>query len=69
MIFKFFIKTANWKITAVDYGYLIKNVQFQEYLYAAANVHAFDQERRSIFTWKDYETLGDEGIWNFNYKL
>jgi len=56
----------------VDNGFLIKNVRYQEYLYAAADDLAFDENRRSVFTWKEYETLGPEGIgpegiWNFSF--
>jgi hypothetical protein len=50
----------------VENGFLIRNVKYQEYLYAAADDRAFDENNRSVFTWKDFETLGPEGIWNFD---
>ena len=37
--------------------------RYLEYLYAAANDQAFDIHHRSVFTWKVFDTLGDEGIW------
>ena len=46
-------------------GYTIKNLQYGEYLYSAADEWAFDKGRRSVFTWKNYYTLGIEGIWKF----
>jgi len=60
-------KTANWAIEDVYGGFVIKNIKYEEYLYAAAMDHAYDESRRrSVFTWKDYKTLGTEGIWNLS---
>ncbi len=61
-----FLKTADWALEKVDNGYLIKNMRYEEYFYAAAEDRAFDENRRSIFTWQDLETLGPEGIWEFS---
>jgi hypothetical protein len=39
---------------------------FGEYLYAAADDQAFDENNRSVFTWKTHDDLGIEGYWKFN---
>ena len=59
--------TADWEIIEEEtkLGFLIKNVEYSEYMYAAADDLAFDEEHRSVFTWKNYNTLGDEGYWDF----
>jgi len=57
---------ADWYIEKVEDGFLIRNVKYQEYLYAAADDRAFDENNRSVFTWKDFDTLGPEGIWIFD---
>ena len=56
---------ADWEINCSPNGYTIKNVEYGEYLYSAADDFAFDESRRSVFTWEDYYTLGIEGIWKF----
>ena len=57
-ISKALIKEAN--------GFLIQNAKYSEYLYAAADDLAFDEDNRSVFTWKDLSTVGIEGYWTFN---
>ena len=37
--------------------------KYLEYLYAAADDQAFDRSHRSVFTWKDFHNLRDEGLW------
>jgi hypothetical protein len=44
----------------------LKNVKFSEYLYAASDSLSFDEDNRSIFTWRNYYSLGQEGFWRFN---
>ena len=53
-----------WDLIPNGNGYLIKNLRYGEYLYAAADDLAFDDKNRSVFTWKDEDTVGPEGIWN-----
>ena len=62
----FKIHTADWSIEKVENGFLMKNLQYQEYLYGASDNLAFDENSRSVFTWKTLETLAINGIWNFN---
>ena len=57
---------ADWALEKVENGFLIKNIRYEEYLYAAADDLAFDETRRSVFTWKDRENLGPEGIWELS---
>ena len=49
-----------------DQGFLLRNVKYNEYLYSAADGLALSEEQRSVFTWKNYQTLGFEGFWKFN---
>ena len=59
-------RTADWLIWQEDRGFILKNVRYSEYLYAAADNKAFDEDNRSVFTWKSYHDLGQEGYWRFN---
>lgn len=43
--------------------YLIKSVEHNEYLFAAANTYQYDGDRRRCFTWKQ-KTSGQEGYWD-----
>ena len=62
-------KTADWILTEENTGFTLKNVRYNEYLYAAADGLALAQDKRSVFTWKDYDTLGDEGFWFFEKNI
>ncbi len=60
-------RTADWLIWEEEgNGFILKNVKFSEYLYAASDDLAFDESNRSVFTWKQYHSLGIEGFWKFN---
>jgi hypothetical protein len=61
----FWSQQADWKIECDGNGFTIKNLEYHEYLYSAADDFAFDESLRSVFTWQNYNTLGFEGIWNF----
>jgi hypothetical protein len=54
-----------WDLIEEEDGFVIKNVKFGEYLYAAADEFAFDENNRSVFTWKNHDDLGREGYWKF----
>ena len=56
---------ADWEIKRLSIGYLIKNVLFPEYLFAADDNLAQDANHRSVFTSKDLDSLAPEGIWGF----
>ena len=57
---------ADWKVEVVNDCVKLKNIRYSEYLYAAADDRAFDESSRSVFTWKDEDTLGKEGLWMVN---
>ena len=59
-------KTADWIVSADTLGFTLKNVHYNEYLYAAADDLALADDKRSVFTWKHYDDLGNEGFWHFN---
>lgn len=59
-------QTADWIIEEEDLGFTLKNVRYDEYLYSAADDLALSKRQRSVFTWKNYDTLGFEGYWKFN---
>ena len=63
---RYWDKTADWIIKEEDHGFLLRNVKYNEYLYSAADGLALSEEQRSVFTWKNYQTLGFEGFWKFN---
>ena len=52
-----------WDLIKEEDGYVIKSARYGEYLYAAADDLAFDENNRSVFTWKEYDNLGPEGRW------
>ena len=52
-----------WDLIEEPQGYLIKNVEYGEYLYAGADDLAFDENNRSVFTWKNRADVGLEGYW------
>ena len=52
-----------WDLIKEEDGYVIKSARYGEYLYAAADDLAFDDNNRSVFTWKEYDNLGPEGRW------
>ena len=62
-------RQADWEITRGQKGYLIKNVKYTEYLYAASDDLSYDENHRSVFTWKTVDDLGDEGFWTFEIAL
>ena len=62
-------KQAEWEVIKAENGFLIKNLEFSDYLYAAGDPHAYDENRRSVFAWKNLDTLGREGVWNFDKSL
>lgn len=43
---------------------MIKNHDKDEYLYAAGDYHAYDSERRDVFTWISGQTVS-QGFWKF----
>ena len=55
-----------WEVSEVNSCFTLKNFHYNEYLYAAADDLALADDKRSIFTWKNYNTLGTEGFWSFN---
>jgi hypothetical protein len=60
-------RTADWLIWEEEgNGFILKNVKFSEYLYAVSDDLAFDESNRSVFTRKQYHSLGIEGFWKFN---
>ena len=62
-------KTADWKVEEENDCVKLKNIRYSEYLYAAADDRAFDESSRSVFTWKDEDTLGKEGLWMVNTNI
>jgi hypothetical protein len=50
-------------------GVLLQNAKYSEYLYAAADNLSFDEESRTVFTWKDLATVGIEGYWKFDHNI
>ena len=58
-------KKAEWEIIKMGNGFVIKNLQYSEYLLVAGSNFDYDVNRRSVFTWGDKDSLGNEGIWNF----
>jgi hypothetical protein len=63
---EFWDKTADWEIHHREQFFMLKNVKFSEYLYAASDSLSFDEDNRSVFTWRNYYSLGQEGFWRFN---
>lgn len=63
---RYWDKTADWIVEEEEQGFTLKNVRYNEYLYSAANDLALSEEQRSVFTWKNYDTLGFEGYWTFS---
>lgn len=57
------LNEQEWYLILEDDKYIIKNAAHAEYLYAAADDLAFDENKRSVFTWKDFDSLGPEGRW------
>jgi len=54
-----------WNIIPVDFGryFLIRNVEYEEYLHAPSNRHyRYDKQRRGVFTWEDTAPFSN-GIW------
>lgn len=45
----------------------LRNVHFDEYLYAPANNHAYDSDRRNVYLWTDSSYKGDDttALWRF----
>lgn len=58
-----YLEEEQWELIKEPDGFVIKNVHFGEYLYAAADDRAFDENNRSVFTWKEHDSLGLEGYW------
>ncbi len=52
---------ADWEIIPSGIGVFIKNVQFKEYLYA--NDEVVTPNLRSVYTGKDFLSIGEKGIW------
>jgi hypothetical protein len=65
----FWENKADWEVDDEDGFYQLKNIRFYEYLYAAADDLAFDESSRSVFTWKNEDTLGPEGLWKFSKNI
>lgn len=57
-------KQGEWEFATKDNGktFLIRNVLYNEYLYAAANDFAYDSSRRRTFTWRPGTDDGCEWI-------
>jgi hypothetical protein len=55
----------DWSLLKHSKGYLIQNLKYYEYLYAADDDLALDDRRRSVFAWKTSDDLGEEGVWLF----
>jgi len=51
-----------WYLIPEDDGYVFKNARYGEYLYAASDSFK-SGGKRSVFTWKNHDDLGREGIW------
>jgi hypothetical protein len=62
-------KKADWKVEEENDCVKLKNIRYGEFLYAAADERAFDESSRSVFTWKDEDTLGQEGLWKFSTNI
>ena len=60
---------AEWELQKDSVGYLLKNVKYGEFLYAAADDQSLVKGIRSIFTWKAKGSPGDdigtEAHWEF----
>jgi hypothetical protein len=56
--------TGNWEFTTQDDGktFLIRNIQFNEYMYAAIDKYKYDSSRRRVFTWRP-GTFDDDCKW------
>lgn len=46
--------TGQWEFSTKNNGetFVIKNLHYKEYIYAAANSYAYDSSRRTVFTWR-----------------
>ncbi len=71
----FWENKADWEVDGIwegddeDSFFQLKNIRFYEYLYAAADGLAFDESSRSVFTCKNEDTLGQEGLWKFSKNI
>ena len=65
----FWENKATWEVEESNGCFRLKNVRFPEFLYAAADDRALDEDSRSVFTWKDEKTLGQEGLWKFSKNI
>ena len=52
-----------WELIEEPEGLILRNIRYDEYLYAAADDLAIDDGNRSVFTWKTRDDLGVEGHW------
>ena len=55
-----------WSIIRHSAGFVIRNLKYTDYIYAAADDLALDDDRRAVFAWKTLLDLGLEGIWLFD---
>jgi len=63
------LKKGIWKIeeNKDDNTFLILNVEYGEYLYAAGSPYKYTDQRRRVFTWGDGKSnLGPEGKWEIS---
>jgi hypothetical protein len=53
---------GQWEFSTENNGetFLIKSLEYQEYLYAAADSYAYDSSRRRVFTWRSDTCNGCE---------
>ena len=53
---------GEWEFSTLNKGetFLIRNVEYKEYMYAVANSLAYDSSRRRIFTWRPKSSDGCE---------
>lgn len=56
---------GHWVLINTESGTVLRNRHYHEFLYAAAQNFALDEERRSVFTWKLFQSLGPNGYWIF----
>ena len=62
-------KRAEWEIIKTKFGFLIKNLEYSDYMYVAGDPQSDDENRRSVYAWKDFDTLGEEENWKFEKVL
>lgn len=55
---------GGWEFSTKTNGksFLIKNLHYSEYLFAAANSYAYDSERRNVFSWRPGTSDGCEWL-------